>query len=107
VQPNKLNGARNIVVGAEKYRWIFTAGAQGSELRVHHSATSAALTVAMPEWRDPWLTQGVKNEPKTMTPAFVARAIQFAIGEGWQPAQNGLAMRATYEQSRFSKRKSA
>ena len=95
-----MTDARNILVGAEKFRWSFTPGAQGSELRVQHAQTSAVLTVAMPAWRAP---SPVRNDPKTMTPAFVTRAIQFAIEEGWSPATSGLAWRAAYQAGQLGK----
>jgi hypothetical protein len=116
--PRKKKNAREIRIDGNVFRWRFSTGAESSEIVVRHlTRGEAALTLSLPGWRDPWLslsgftiTKGppetlqlhtsATNEPASITPGFVARAIRRALALGWEPAR-GSAFALTYQDGDF------
>jgi hypothetical protein len=92
---------RPIVVEGRRYRWRFDErlvvipeGRSGLQLRVEWSWV---------DWLEP---DGPGPEPRVVTPRFVAAAIRFALGYGWDPDRNGPPLLLSYESDNFQVRRS-
>lgn len=87
---------RPITVDGHRLRWRFDGhlvvipeGRSGPTLRVDWG------------WRD-WLEpDGPGEEPRIVTPAFVAQAARFALAHGWNPAENGPPLKLDYGPAGF------
>src|SRR5687768_4078103 len=57
-------------------------------------------------WSDPWIHMNDRTDhppaasPRIVTPAFVAAAIEFALGNGWKTETRGGRFRVTHSAER-------
>lgn len=86
--------SRPIVVGGEAYRWAFFQDSGYDSVTVQRAIGHGRKLALQVEW--------VRASP--VTPAFVARAIEFALAAGWVPSESGAPFNASYRQGVFKAR---
>lgn len=96
--------SRPIVVEGVAYRWRLVTGESASELRIVAALPGhGALLVALPGWRDQWLTLSpVPNDPAVITNAFVRAAVLAGRTHGYDPTQRGGRWTLTYQAGAFT-----
>lgn len=92
-------GLRQITVRGTCYRWRFNPH-NGKVVVIPIDRSGPQLNVSW-GWQD-WLEpEGPGPEPNTVTPAFVADAIQFALDNGWTGERLGTSIVLRYEEGHF------
>ena len=87
---------RPITVEGRRLRWRFN-----ERLVVIPAKRSGPQLYVSWRWQD-WLGPvGAGAQPQTVTPRFVAEAVRFALGHGWQPEINGPPIALGFESGRF------
>lgn len=84
----RRKGLRPITVGGQRFRWRF----DGIVLILPDGTTGRRPLHLDFGWTDPYLVSWQslpENEPQTVTPAFVAAAIEYALTHGWDTAAHG------------------
>ena len=93
-------GLRPIAVAGRRFRWRFD-----ERLVVVPEGRSGPALYVEWGWRA-WLEpEGPGPEPWIVTPRFVAEAITFALGSGWQPEGDRAPRFLEYDSSGFRERR--
>lgn len=94
-----MEGLRKITVDGHALRWRFDW--RGRVVVIPADRSGPQLYVSW-GWRDHLDPGGPGEDPQWVTPSFVAKAIQFALKHGWNPAAKKPSMRLKFESDRFS-----
>jgi hypothetical protein len=94
-------GLRPILVSGRRFRWRFN----GRVVVIPAERSGPQLYVEW-GWKD-WLEpEGQGNSPMVVSPDFVAAAVLFALGSGWEPEGNKSAVVLGYSNGSFCELKS-
>ena len=89
-------GLRPIAVEGQRFRWRFD-----QRLVIIPEGRSGPQLIVEWGWRDWFEPEGAGPEPQILTPRFVAKAVRFALGEGWKPEVNGPPTRLGFQNKKF------
>ena len=94
---NKKN-SRPIAVDGHDFRWSFFENSGWNDLTVQSANGTGMKLVAQFGWEAPD-GSGLPYQP--ITPALVAQAIRFGLGNGWNPDTNGVLYECRYKNGTF------
>lgn len=94
---NKKN-SRPIAVDGQDFRWSFFENSGWNDLTVQSANGAGGKLVAQFGWE---AQDDSKLPYLPMTPALVAEAIIFGLGNGWNPDINGVLYECKYKNGMF------
>ena len=103
--PKQSADLRSIIINNTKYHWRFSPGGTQSTLVVYGPVSGRqSLSVALLERRDQWLVfpESTDNQPKTIGPSFVRKAIEFGLSSGWEPEKVGQTIQIQWKSGQFA-----
>lgn len=92
--------SRPITVEGKDYRWIFFENSGWNDLTIQAASGEGEKLIVQIKWA-PDDETGLPYMP--VKPAFVARAIQFGLAEGWRPDERGGSFRCHFQDGAFLK----
>ena len=101
--PQKKRGFRKIVLDGKVFNWRFNA-----QIEVCPASCKANRLIVDFGWVDPFLymneplPSAPDHDPKIVTPAFIRKAIEFALRHNWDITEKTLLTKVIYRENQFN-----